>query len=206
MDISGDVLEFARRGAYPVGPTVKSQGLADPAILERMASAEVEEFFDREDDVVRVKPWIREGISWHVGDVGDPGIVESLGAYEIVVANNFLCHMGPGQAERCLRNIARLVDPHGYLFVCGIDLDVRRKVARESGWTPVEELLEEIHEGDKWLRQLWPGHYAGLEPLDKRKPEWKVRYAAVFQLFEADHLSKRSEIDSVAQEGVGRAT
>lgn len=204
MDISKDVVEFARCGVYPVKSTVKSSNLSDPAVLERMSSAEVEEIFDREDAVVRVKPWIREGIDWHVGDVGDPGMVEKLGAQDIVVANNFLCHMGPGQAERCLRNIARLVGLHGYLFVAGIDLDVRTKVARELAWRPVEELLEEIHAGDVWLRQLWPGHYAGLEPLDKRRPGWKDRYAAAFELFPADTLTKQNEVDSVAQEDVGR--
>ena len=51
-------------------------------------------------------------------------------------------------AERCLRNIARLVSPHGYLFVSGIDLDIRTKVAADLGWNPLQELLEQIHEGD----------------------------------------------------------
>jgi hypothetical protein len=90
---------------------------------------------------------------------------------DIVVANNFLCHMSTGPAGRSLRNIARMVSPRGYLFVAVIDLDIRTKVARELEWKPPEELLEEIHGDDKWLRQLWPGHYAGLEPLDKRRPD-----------------------------------
>jgi SAM-dependent methyltransferase len=202
MDISKAVVEFASCGVYPVSPTAKSLELSDPAVLERMSNAEVEEIFDRGDDWVRVKAWIREGIDWSVGDVGDPAIVEKLGTQDIVVANNFLCHMSPGPAERSLQNIARLVGPHGYIFVAGIDIDVRTKVATELGWRPVEELLEEIHAGDIWLKKLWPGHYAGLEPLDKGRPEWKVRYAAAFELFAAETLTKQNEIDSVAQERV----
>jgi chemotaxis methyl-accepting protein methylase len=198
-DISRDVLEFARGGVYPIKPSAESSHLSDPAVLERMSKPEVEDFFDLEDDVIRVKPWIKDGITWSVGDVGDPSIVERLGTYDIVVSNNFLCHMEPGQAERCLRNIARLVTPQGYLFVSGIDLDVRTKVARELAWRPVEELLEEVHNGDKWLRQLWPGHYAGLEPLDKGNPIWKLRYAAVFELFGTDSNSNPIEVVSVAQ-------
>jgi hypothetical protein len=85
-------------------------------------------------------------------------------------------------AERCLRNIARLVRPYGYLFVSGIDLDVRARVAADLGWLPVEELIEEIHEGDPCNRKLWPFHYVGLEPLDKRRHDWKHRYAAAFQV------------------------
>jgi hypothetical protein len=58
-----------------------------------------------------------------------------------------LCHMEPSEAENCLRNIAGIVKPGGYLFVSGIDLDVRAKVARDLRWQPVPELIEEIHEG-----------------------------------------------------------
>ena len=90
--------------------------------------------------------------------------------------------MDPPDAERCLRNIARLVRPQGYLIVSGIDLDIRTKVARELGWRPVQDLLEEIHDGDPALRGHWPCHYAGLEPLDKRRKDWRTRYAAVFQM------------------------
>lgn len=50
--------------------------------------------------------------------------------------------------SRYLRTIARLVTPRGYLFEAGIDLDIHTKVAKGLGWNPVQELLEEIHEGD----------------------------------------------------------
>lgn len=188
VDISKDVVEFARRGTYPANAATSSSNLSDPAVLERLSPAEVEQIFERLGDVVKVRPWISEGIEWHVGDVGDPGIVDRFGIQDIVVANNFLCHMAPGPAERCLHNIARLVRPHGYLLVAGIDLDVRAEVARQLEWKPVEELLEEIHGGDKWLRQLWPGHYAGLEPLNKGRSDWKVRYAAAFELCRSDQV------------------
>lgn len=61
----------------------------------------------------------------------------------------------------------------------GIDLDVRTKVAEASGWNPVQELLEEIHEGD---RGRWPCHYAALEPVNKTRQDWRRRYAAAFQV------------------------
>jgi len=89
--------------------------------------------------------------------------------------------MAPPDAERCLRNLAHLVSPGGYLFVSGIDLDVRTKVAVDLGWTPILDLLEEIHNGDSSVRHDWPWKYWGLEPFDKKK-NWKFRYAAVFQL------------------------
>ena len=97
------------------------------------------------------------------------------------MANRFLCHMHPDAAETCLRNLSRLVKRDGYLFVSGVDLAVRSKVALEQGWRPVTDLIEEIHEGDPTLRRDWPLYYWGLEPFDGQE-DWKVRYASVFRL------------------------
>ena len=102
----------------------------------------------------------------------------------MVTANNFLCHMEPSRAERCLRTIARLVSPEGYVVVSGIDLDVRTRVAQDLGWRPVRELLEDIHDGEETLRAAWPCDYWGLEALDKTRHDWEVRYASVFQVSE----------------------
>ena len=152
------------------------------SIFERMSSEEMEALFESEGDQVRVRPRFRDGISWRVGDANDPGLVEALGLQDIVVANRFLCHMHPAEAEACLRNLARLVKGGGYLFVSGVDLAVRSKVARELGWRPVTELIGEIHEGDPSLRRDWPLEYWGLEPLDRGRDDWEIRYASVFQL------------------------
>jgi SAM-dependent methyltransferase/mannose-6-phosphate isomerase-like protein (cupin superfamily) len=178
VDISKQAVEVGKCGVYSL---VASQ-FTNTNMFERMTEAEIEELFDRDGDVVTVKSWIKEGINWSVGDVGESEILDALGPQDMVVANNFLCHMDASMAERCLRNIARLVSPHGYLFVSGIDLDIRTKIADDLGWNPLQELLEEIHEGDPWLRRDWPFHYGGLEPLDKRREDWRIRYAAAFQL------------------------
>jgi SAM-dependent methyltransferase len=178
VDISRDAVEIGKRGVYSF--TGSQWTRSD--IFERMKDGEIEEFFERVNDEVMVKSWIKEGIKWEVGDVGDPEILDRLEQQDIVLANNFLCHMDPPMAERCLRNIARLVKPEGYLFLSGIDLDVRKRVADDLGWFPVEELLEDIHQGDRDLTSLWPLNYAGLEPLNKSRHDWKRRYAAVFQL------------------------
>jgi len=180
VDISAAVLESAREGVYSLG----GSELVDEPIFERMTEMDMEDMLDRKEDRFPVKPWIREGIAWHVGDAGDPRMRELLGPQDVVVANRFLCHMGPVEAEACLRNIARLVVPGGHLFVSGIDLDVRTKVAIDLGWKPVRELMEEIHEGDPSLRRSWPCKYWGLEPIDKNRPDWGIRYASVFQLGE----------------------
>jgi SAM-dependent methyltransferase len=178
MDISRQAVEIAKCGMYS---PVASQ-FTGTDIFDSMTKVEMEELFDRDGDLVTVKSWIKEGIKWSVGDAGEPEIVDALGPQDIVVANNFLCHMDAPEAERCLRNIARLVSPGGYLFVSGIDLDVRTKVAEDLRWYPLNELLEEIHEGDPRMGRNWPFQYASLEPLNKRRRNWRLRYAAAFRL------------------------
>ncbi len=178
LDISDEILAFAQKGIYsPTSPDL----LGEP-ILQRMTDAEIGEMFEREGVTLKIKSGIKECIRWHVADARDPDILNVLGPQDIVLANNFLCHMYPVEAETCLRNIGRLVSPGGYLFVSGIDLDIRSKVARDLGWIPVPDFLEEIHDGDTSVRNDWPWKYWGLEPLNKRKRDWRVRYASAFQL------------------------
>ena len=177
MDISRKAVEIGKCGTYPLASEPTNTNL-----FERMTAAEIDELFDRDRDVATVKSWIKEGIEWHIGDVGDPEMMDILGPQDIVVANNFLCHMDARTAEKCLRNIACLVRPCGYLFVSGVDLNVRTKVAEDLGWNPLQELLEEIHQGDPCMKTFWPWHYAGLEPLNKGRRDWRLRYAAAFQL------------------------
>jgi SAM-dependent methyltransferase len=176
VDTSRRVIELAQRGRYSL------DGAQLPyADILQMNEAEMTNLFERDGDVVAVKSWVREGIEWHVGDVAEPEIVNAIGQHDIVLANNLLCYTDASSAERCLRNIAQLARPNGYIFVSGVDLDVRAKVADDLAWLPLQELLEEIHEGDRSMRALWPCHYAGLEPLNKG-PDWERRYAAVFQV------------------------
>lgn len=199
VDISPEAVEFAKAGAYPLA----TSELTNTRICEGLSAGEIDELFDREGDILTVKPWIREGIQWRVGDAGDAEIVDAFGPQDIVVANNFLCHMDPPDAERCLRNISRLVSPGGHLLVGGIDLDVRTKIARDLGWEPVQELLEEIHDGDTYLRRYWPSLYAGLEPLNKRRKDWRIRYAAAFNIAGGESNAQPTELEAVTGSAQG---
>jgi chemotaxis methyl-accepting protein methylase len=202
IDISQEIVEFAEQGVYSfanVDPEVppnstSASGASDlvrrtivdqgAPIFGRLTDAELREMFNIEGDVVTVRPWLREGITWLSGDAGDPELTSRLGLQDIVVANRFLCHMQPSDAETCLRNIAPIVRPGGHIFVSGIDLDVRTKVARSLGWKPVKELMREIHDGDSSLREGWPVGYWALEPFRDDRPDWEFRYASVFQVGE----------------------
>jgi chemotaxis protein methyltransferase CheR len=179
VDISPEVLAIAEEGVY--GPqTVET---VHESVFERLTEAEMLEMFDwNGDDQGQVKPWLTGGITWRLGDAADRRLVEELGPKDLVVGNNFLCHMDAPSADRCLRNFAQLTSPGGYLFVSGVDLDVRTSVAIDLGWEPIPELMAEIHDGDPLVRADWPWHWWGLEPLDRKRNDWQIRYASVFRV------------------------
>jgi chemotaxis protein methyltransferase CheR len=199
VDISQEILGFAENGVYSrprserrlldSAATTCKAGVArntdldqNASIFERLNTEEVEAMFEVQTDQLKVRSCLKEGITWLRGDAGDPEFIRSLGPQEVVFANRFLCHMEPLAAENCLRNLAQLVELDGYLFVSGVDLDVREKVAREMGWKPITDMLGEIHEGDVSLRGGWPLEYWGLEPFCDKRSDWKTRYASVFQI------------------------
>ena len=196
VDISQQILEFAERGVYScdgapalecddgcflytTDATWKDQPLS---IFERMTDTEMESMFELVGDKAKVRPWLKEGITWLKGNAGDPELVRVLGPQDIVVANRFLCHMAAPSAEKCLWNIAQMVKPDGYLFVSGVDLDVRTKVARDLGWKPVSDLLREVYEGDVSLMNGWPLEWWGQEPFMTARLDYTTRYACAFQL------------------------
>jgi O-antigen/teichoic acid export membrane protein/SAM-dependent methyltransferase len=178
VDISPELLEVAAAAAY--GP--QSSELVSESIFKRLGETERRAMFDWDGDQGRVKPWLRDGVEWQLADICDEGFVATLGRQDIVVLSNVLCHMDAATAERCLRNIAPLVRGGGHVFATAADLDVRTRIALDLGWEPVQELRDEIHDGDPLLRAGWPWEWWGLEPLDRRQPDWESRYACAFRV------------------------
>ena len=189
LDISEEILKFAERGVYSLKGADDAAGTADAtwrdqalSIFERLTDKEVKGMFEVEGDRATIKPGLKQGITWRAADASHPELPNAIGLQDIVIANRFLCHMEPVAAEKCLRNIARLVKPGGYLFVSGVDLSVRTKVAQDLDWNPVPELLREVHEGDVSLQNGWPMEWWGQEPFCEDLPDWRVRYASAFQI------------------------
>ena len=196
VDTSHQVIEVAAEGVY--APAMSE--MVGSQIFERLSEREMREMFDWEGDTARVKHWLREGAEWYVDDACDPELSSRLGRQDIVVASNFLCHMPAPTAEQCLRNTARLVEPGGYLFVSGVDLDVRARVASDLEWKPVDDLLQEIHEGDPSVLGDWPWHWWGLEPFDPRRENYRTRYAAAFRV-DGEHVAEPSAPEAASSNG-----
>ena len=71
VDISQEILDFAERGVYScrgdvTGDTFKDQ---KKSIFERLTDEEMEAMFEVEDDLVKVRPWLKDGTIWRNSSV-----------------------------------------------------------------------------------------------------------------------------------------
>jgi chemotaxis methyl-accepting protein methylase len=92
VDIAPDIVEFAKAGGVY---SLKSfhEGLANRdtltrnthkdqvaySIVERMTEHERSSMFEVEGDVARIKPWLKEGITWNCMSADDPDLATALG-------------------------------------------------------------------------------------------------------------------------------
>lgn len=170
IDMAEECVQAAARGVYPFR-VVEVAGLSETS-YERLMT--------REGKTLVVQDWVKEAVTWSVGDACSSDLAARFGRQDVVVANNFLFAMPPDRAESCLRNLARLVAPNGYLVVSGVDLDLRSRVLGELGFVPVTTRCEEIHTAED-VHTAWPLRFWGLEPFDRARQDWSARYATVFR-------------------------
>jgi chemotaxis protein methyltransferase CheR len=163
-------IQAAARGVYPLR-VIEVAGISETSY---------EGLFTREGKTLVVQDWVKEAVTWAVGDACSSDLAARFGLHDVVVSNNFLFQMPPGRAVACLKNLARLVAPNGYLVVSGADLDVRSRILGELGFVPVTARCEEIHAAED-VHAAWPLRFWGVEPMDRTRQDWSARYTTVFR-------------------------
>lgn len=123
----------------------------------------------------------RDCARWDTANVFDHALGERFGAHDIVFVNNVLCHFSDAEAVPALENIARLVDVGGYLFINGVNPDVKVAVIPAAGLTPTSDRIEELYNGDAKALTRWPMTYWAPEPFDRRRRDWLLRYGTLFR-------------------------
>lgn len=177
IDVSERCIQRATAGEYPL----------DSKEVAGISEMTYEQLFTRDRDTLRVQDWLREAVTWRVGNVCSPDLASDLGPQDIVLSNNFLFHMSPDHATICLRNIARLMAPDGCLFIWGIDREVRMRVVRDLRLTPVVARLAEIYTADESALKAWPLLYWGVEPMRGGGRDGPLRYTTVFTSADRSH-------------------
>lgn len=171
LDISESAVLAAQQGLYT----------RDSQELEGVSGELLDQVFDRSNGVFAVKEPLRKGVRLLVGDACNKRLVEILGLQDIVIANNFLIHLPDQAAEACLYNIEQLLVPGGILVVWGVDLSLKTRGMMALGMEPLPFNLENIYAADRTALEAWPLKWWGLEPMDKTRPDWLVRYCTVFR-------------------------
>jgi chemotaxis methyl-accepting protein methylase len=187
IDLSEGVVGAARRGVYSRVDPASREGTFDPGpseLADHVTGAPrgwEEGLFVEENGLLHVRDWVRRGTTWMVADAADPQLLDLAGLQDIVFANNFLGPMGDQDAERCLRNVVRLVRPGGVIVLEGVDLDLKVRVLASLDAVPVLDRLRAIYEADESKRG-WPWVRWAHEPIDETRPDWALRYGTVYVL------------------------
>ena len=153
VDISEEVLHLGEAGVY--GP--RASEVVHSSIFDGLTEAEMGEMFHLEGDQRRVKAWLREGITWQVGDASDPQLVTILGLQDLVIANNFLCHMDAPSAEKCLRNLAQRRVRVGTLSCRASTWTFGRRLHSTSGGHRWQNSWTKSTMAMSWCEQTGPG-------------------------------------------------
>jgi chemotaxis methyl-accepting protein methylase len=179
IDIVESAVAAAREGVYA----------STSRALEGVPDEMLDLAFERRSEAFYVRDDLRQDVTFMVGDACSEELLDKLGPQDIVTANNFLVHMSDEAAEACLYRIGRTVAPGGVLVVWGINPEIRTRVMTALGFAPLPVNLEDIHQADRPALEAWPLKWWGLEPLDKSRPDWPVRYCTIFRKVENSPLA-----------------
>ncbi len=137
--------------------------------------------FDRVDELYRVKPQIRERVSFEQADLLDPKLPERFEPADIVVMQNVLFHMPSDLARKVFANVIRTLKPGGALLIEGMELGMRVELTRRAGLVPLDYRVKEIHQHARLHFPLrWWNYYYASEPYSLLASDRLARYSTIF--------------------------
>lgn len=171
-DVDADVLTIARSATYPTS-TVRS----NPLVTDEFVAAT----FNRNDDLLAVKPQVAQRVNFHQADALNIDIRRKIPPADIVFAQNVMCNLRRPAARVLFDNAAALLKPRSALFIDGMDLDMRERGTRARHLVPLTFALQRIHDEARLVRgDRYPWFAAGLEPSSRRHRNFERRYATIF--------------------------
>ena len=178
FDISADVLVAARSATYQA-KWVRQNPLITPDFITRT--------FVCSGDEWKVRDRIAERVRFQQADVVDATIRSRAQCADIVLACNVMCNLRRPAARRLFQNAVALLQSPGALFVDGMDLDMRVRLAHRHRLVPLTFEMRRIHEEARLVRgDHYPWFAAGLEPFSAHRRDREFRYATIFLRDAAD--------------------
>lgn len=176
-DIVEDLIEEARSGEYSAAQVRGSRFMTSQAI---------DDMFEMDGDKLTVTPFIAAPITFEAQDITNNQFLSDLPQADMIFAQNILFHLPRDKAEDAFRNLVNCLAQPGYLFVNGMDTDIRIKLSKELDLEPVTALLEEIHEEARLDRgEDWAYFYWGREPFNPKAKDASRQFGTIFTQKEA---------------------
>lgn len=137
--------------------------------------------FDRAGDCHRVKPEIRDKVSFTRADLLEPTFATRFEPTDIVFAQNVLFHLEPADAVIAFANILRLLKDRSALFVDGMELNMRQQITAIAGLKPLAYKCRQIHShARRHSPARWWRYYYGAEPYSVFRRGRHRRYSTIF--------------------------
>lgn len=172
FDIEAPSLAIASAGEY-----TQEQVRDNPAVTDEF----VMRTFDVADGRYLVKPALKAHMRFSMGNLLDEAFITATPRADIVFAQNFLFHLPRRANAAAFANLCALLKPRAALFVEGMDHDLRVKLTRRAGLTPLPFEVEQIHaEGRMRRADFWPWRYMGLEPYYPKRRDPLRWYGTIF--------------------------
>jgi len=129
-----------------------------------------------------VKEHVRARVSFEQADLLDEGLPARFPPADLVFAQNVLCHLSPPLARRAFDNVLGVLRPRGFLFVDGMDLDLRVELTRACALSPVDYEVKGIYrEARGHVPANWWSYYYGSEPYLWFASDRLRRYCTIFE-------------------------
>lgn len=171
-DLHEETVQKAKLAEYTLQEI--TQGLPVPeTFLERT--------FERHGEVYRVRPEIRQRVTFEVADLFDEGLSKRFTPAHIVFAQNVFFHMPPDMAQAAFERVLAFVKPGGAFFCDGMELDMREALTVKRRLEPLDYRHQEIYEHSRLhIPPKWWEYYWGNEPYVPWAKQRLRRYGTVF--------------------------
>ena len=137
--------------------------------------------FDVVDGRYKVKPEIRQRVSFEQADLLSPELDKQFPPADIVFMQNVLFHMPPPMARQAFSAVLKLLKPGSVLFIEGMELDMRASLTQAAGLAPLGYKVKEIYNySRRHIPARWWRYYFGNEPYFEFAKNKLARYSTIF--------------------------
>jgi chemotaxis methyl-accepting protein methylase len=172
-DLHREMVEHATRATYSLREITQDQQVPEGFIART---------FDRQGDQYVVKAPIRERVRFEQADLLSPLLPAKFPPAPLVFAQNVFFHLPPELAEKAFWNVLATVAPGGFLFLDGMELDMRVALTEKASLEPLDHRVKEIYDHSRLhTPRNWWDFYWGNEPFSYLAANRTRRYCTIFE-------------------------